>query len=240
MTLSHQCPHLHTVNLSRCTGITDVGMRALSQGCPHLHSVNLRDCTSITNAGVVAFSEGCADLHTLDLSGCRDISDASMVALSRGCPYLHTVNLSGCQGLTNAGMTEGCACLHTVNISGCNRIVDELIVVLSRRRARFIRDWNLRQLSGSILPLYMHRSVLKDEGLLKDLYEGALTAPPNPDKVTTRPDMLYRWECHLMTGQGNSMPCFIILEIKTVEKEQVLSHITGRSRQGMQQCGIGL
>ena len=74
---------LHTLRLSKCTGMTDVSGLA---GCASLHTLDLSWCSRVTDVSALA---GCASLHTLDLSWCSRVTDVSALA---GSANLHTLH----------------------------------------------------------------------------------------------------------------------------------------------------
>ena len=80
------CRYLQSINLSRCLGITDIGVSALGHGCGQLQSIDLSSCTSITDIGVSALGHGCGQLQSINLSYCENITDIGVSALrDRNC-----------------------------------------------------------------------------------------------------------------------------------------------------------
>ena len=54
--------YLLSINLSKCQGITDIGLSALGRGCGQLHTINLSGCGSITDVGLSALTERCPSI----------------------------------------------------------------------------------------------------------------------------------------------------------------------------------
>ena len=55
--------------------------QALGRGCGQLQSINLTRCTNVTDAGVSALGRGCGQLQRINLSGCYEVTDVGVSAL---------------------------------------------------------------------------------------------------------------------------------------------------------------
>ena len=96
-------PFLHTLDMSRCTGITNVSALA------GIHTLYMSWCTGITDVSALA------GIHTLDMYGCTRITDVSALA------GIHTLYMYGCIRVTVVSALAG---IHTLNISDCAGITD--------------------------------------------------------------------------------------------------------------------
>ena len=92
---------LHTLNLSGCSGVTNVSTLA---GCTSLHTLNLSN-TNIDDEALKELAK-LPNLHTLNLSGCSGVTNVSTLA---GCASLHTLDLTGCYSVTDVSALAGCA-----------------------------------------------------------------------------------------------------------------------------------
>jgi len=117
-----QHPLLTNLDLAWCSGITDVGLKALR--CPLLSTLYLSS-TSITDAGLEDLQ--CPLLTTLNLSGCKDITDAGLAALQ--CPLITTLDLSWCTEITSLGVLQ-CPLLTNVDLRSCSEITDAGLAAL--------------------------------------------------------------------------------------------------------------
>ena len=83
------------LDLSGCTGITDVGFRHLAQACSNLQQLRLQLCDQpgLTAAGIASIAECMPSLVSLDLSGCRQVTSDTIVAIATGCPHLRSILL---------------------------------------------------------------------------------------------------------------------------------------------------
>jgi hypothetical protein len=84
---------LHTLNLSYCTGFTNVDALAAD---PALNTLNLWGCTALTTVDALA---GAAALHTLDLYDCIGLTSVDALGAT---PAMQTLILTNCYGLTNS------------------------------------------------------------------------------------------------------------------------------------------
>ena len=71
--MSRQCINLSDLNISGCTGITDVGLREVALNCSHLEILIMSSCHTIEGGGLVSIAECCPKLRKLDLSHCRRV-----------------------------------------------------------------------------------------------------------------------------------------------------------------------
>jgi Leucine Rich repeat len=119
--------YLKSVNLSRCRGITDMGVSALGDGCGQLQTINLNRCEGVTDMVVSALGGGCGQLQSVNLSHYRGITDMGVSALGHGCRKLQTINLSHCRGITDmvvSALDHGCGQLQSIDLSHCRGITD--------------------------------------------------------------------------------------------------------------------
>ena len=65
---------IHTLDISRCTRITDAGLAHLTG----IHTLTMRGCARITNAGLAHLT----GIHTLNMSLCDRITNAGLAHLT--------------------------------------------------------------------------------------------------------------------------------------------------------------
>ncbi|EGZ15871.1 hypothetical protein PHYSODRAFT_509241 [Phytophthora sojae] len=82
--LSRYSPQLRELDVSDCTGVTDMGLLALTGAtmAGTLRSLWLRNVADITETGVSWLAEKCTKLMLLDLTGCPKIRSFSIKALA--------------------------------------------------------------------------------------------------------------------------------------------------------------
>ena len=90
---------LHTLDLSNCSGVSDVSALA---SCANLHTLKLTGCFAVVDVSALA---SCSSLHTLDLSGCKGLANVSELA---GCASLHTLKLSRCAEVRDVSALASC------------------------------------------------------------------------------------------------------------------------------------
>lgn len=93
---------VHTLDLTRCSEISDVSMLG------HIHTLILSGCEKISDVSALG------NVHTLDLTCCR-IRDVSMLGRN------HTLILAGCSGIKDVSTLGG---VHTLDLTGCDQIKD--------------------------------------------------------------------------------------------------------------------
>ena len=128
------CHHLTSIDLSGCSGISDIGVSAIAACCHHLTSINLKRCPSISDIGVSAIAERCRHLTSIDLRGCGRISDIGVSALAEGCHHLTSIKIRYCDGVSDIGVSALAAgCCHLISIKLGGRISDIGLSALTER-----------------------------------------------------------------------------------------------------------
>ncbi|KAH8607483.1 putative leucine rich repeat protein (LRRP) [Trypanosoma vivax] len=106
---------LRTLGLSHCTGITDVSpLSELSS----LRTLGLSHCTGITDVSPLSVL---SSLRMLDLSHCTGITDVSPLS---ELSSLRTLDLSHCTGITDVSPLSELSSLRTLDLSHCTGITD--------------------------------------------------------------------------------------------------------------------
>ena len=123
---------LMEIRLQFCSGLTDIGIVALSRHCRLLRLIDLRSC-AITDVSVEAIAANSLDIRTLDLSWCGSISDASIELLSR-CRHLEKLLLVWCSHLTDRTLAalSRMPSLATVEVQGCHLMHEHAVRELRR------------------------------------------------------------------------------------------------------------
>jgi len=89
---SSNCPYMQILGLSE-TQITDQALRYIVRFCPDLHTLDLSHCKQITDVGVICIAEAYREnLRNLHLEGCHQATDASLPAIARNCPNLKEIH----------------------------------------------------------------------------------------------------------------------------------------------------
>ncbi|KAJ9664148.1 hypothetical protein H2198_000366 [Neophaeococcomyces mojaviensis] len=97
---THASDRLTSLDLTRCTTITDTGFSYWGQTSikfTKLHTLVLADCTYLSDQAIIYLttSAGTALRH-LDLSFCCALSDTSTEVIALGCPKLEFLDMSFC------------------------------------------------------------------------------------------------------------------------------------------------
>ena len=93
-TVLRACTRLHELNLAR-TRITIDTLSVIASDCPHLETLNLSGCDGVTDGGLTALSRGQLrdTLAHLDLTACKQITDAGVRTVVSKCHALETLLL---------------------------------------------------------------------------------------------------------------------------------------------------
>ena len=122
------CPHLQSIDLSKCSNMTESMLSLLAARCPDLRSIKLPKSTlCVTCVSMTAIATNCLHLKSIDFSHNTLLSDIELVSVARGCSDLRTVSLRGCNEVTHEGLSQLiklCSHLETLDLSDCFGIRD--------------------------------------------------------------------------------------------------------------------
>ncbi|KAK0906313.1 hypothetical protein LTR57_017846 [Friedmanniomyces endolithicus] len=123
----HASSRLTSLDLTRCTSISDAGFHAWgSARFPLLRRLVLADCTYLSDQAIVGIVGGCRGLKVLDLSFCCALSDTATEVLALGLPRLEGLNMAFC-GSAVGDNSLRCIGLHLLelrhlSVRGCVRV----------------------------------------------------------------------------------------------------------------------
>ncbi|KAF2077073.1 hypothetical protein CYY_001640 [Polysphondylium violaceum] len=135
--IAFQCQFINTINLSKCTNISDTGVIELSK-CKFLKKVNLSYCSKITNASIIKLSLGCPMLKEILLKECVNVGEIGILSISTYCKRLESLDVSMCPNVTElaiVGIGRECLLLNSLEamgISGKGNIDNGVIEVAVR------------------------------------------------------------------------------------------------------------
>ena len=95
--------HQH-VEMSHCTRITDIGLRALTIKSPNLQTLHMDGLTRIQGAGMGALAASCSTLTSLSLASCGQFEDWTYLAVAHGSPHLRHLNLNNCPKVSDEAL----------------------------------------------------------------------------------------------------------------------------------------
>jgi F-box and leucine-rich repeat protein 2/20 len=84
--------------------IGDQCLAALGQYCPNLESLNIHRCSKITDAGIHALVTGTPKLRDLNIDHCHLLTDVSLRTIVQLCPELQRLSAFACYKLTRVGL----------------------------------------------------------------------------------------------------------------------------------------
>ncbi|KAK5945329.1 hypothetical protein PMZ80_002533 [Knufia obscura] len=97
---THAASRLQSLDLTRCTTITDTGFSYWGQTVvkfTRLQKLVLADCTYLSDQAIIYLTTAAGQaLRHLDLSFCCALSDTSTEVISLGCPNLEMLDMSFC------------------------------------------------------------------------------------------------------------------------------------------------
>ena len=169
-TLGHS-GQLHSVTLSSCRLITDLGLTKFATSCTHLEHLNLSFCTQLTDNAIRSMAFCCKYLTTLNVCSCPLLTDMSLQYLSGVCKYLYEIDISYCPLITDKGtkyLRRNCQYLKRVILIECPNIsraaIDKLQLSVPHVQFQFLEqtaNWYERLLS------LLHQSILSHTRVLE-------------------------------------------------------------------------
>ncbi|KAJ4968632.1 hypothetical protein NE237_015333 [Protea cynaroides] len=129
-TIGNNCKHLVEIGLSKCTGVTDLGIEMLVPGLAGLKILDLTCCHLITDVALSAIADSCKNLLCLNLESCTLITYMGLGRLGSCCPLLEELDLTDCLGVNDAGLEQLSRCLELVclKLGLCANISDKGLI----------------------------------------------------------------------------------------------------------------
>lgn len=140
--LGLNCPRLSEVYLPNVpsqngTGITDVGIEAISSGCHQIRALDLTNLNNISNDALGALSKGCKQLEIIRLVG-TNVTDQGVWMLVLGCSSLQRIDLDGLKSqirnLSLEALAINCR-LHSLHLTDTKVSDDGIIAMVQRQRS---------------------------------------------------------------------------------------------------------
>ncbi|KAK0666004.1 hypothetical protein QBC41DRAFT_305646 [Cercophora samala] len=106
--LAHVTPHLEGLSLSNLVQVTDSALEPILASCPNLTHLDLEDLTHLSNSLLdnhLARAACAKKLEHLSISGCDSISDAGMLPVFQSCTNLNSVIMDNTR-ISNLTLTE--------------------------------------------------------------------------------------------------------------------------------------
>ncbi|GMF37718.1 unnamed protein product [Phytophthora lilii] len=123
-------PHpLIRIDLSS-TNVCDIGVSVLASACCQLESINLSKCSQITDYATEALASRCFQLKVLLLANTRGITDRTLSALAFTKIPLEVLDLSGNTRVTDDGLLvlcTSCQQLQELRLKGCDRLSQKVV-----------------------------------------------------------------------------------------------------------------
>ncbi|XP_076460121.1 uncharacterized protein LOC143293096 [Babylonia areolata] len=161
-------PNLHTVDLSRCCFLTDVGVGAVGEHCVKLRRFSLVQCPQVTGRGLQSFIDNSACVEYINLSGCSGLTEDDLVNLATHCKEIKYFMLDMMYHLrdrTVAMIARSCPGLLQLNVQMSWRLTDHCIHVLGEfcPHLESLQVMNCQQISESSLAKLRERNVCIDK-----------------------------------------------------------------------------
>ncbi|KAI5075317.1 hypothetical protein GOP47_0009393 [Adiantum capillus-veneris] len=119
------CKNLEGISLSKCKGVTDLGLSAAVAGCPNLKSIDLTCCREVTDIGLSSIASSCKGLVSLKLESCGNFTEHGLQMLCSSCELLEELDVTD-SGLNDAGLKGIARCnrLKALKLGVCEEIHD--------------------------------------------------------------------------------------------------------------------
>ncbi|XP_057439331.1 F-box/LRR-repeat protein 3 isoform X2 [Lotus japonicus] len=128
---------LKCLSIIRIDGVrvSDFILQTIGTNCKSLVELGLSKCTGVTDIGITQIVSGCGNLKMIDLTCCRYVSDAAISAIADSCPYLVCLKLESCDMVTENGLYRlgsNCLLLEELDLTDCSGMNDTALKYLSR------------------------------------------------------------------------------------------------------------
>ncbi|KAF8561848.1 hypothetical protein P879_08472 [Paragonimus westermani] len=125
------CLHLTTLEIARCSAVTDIGLTAIARACNKLEKLDLEDCGLVTDTTLAKLAVHCPHLNNLILSHCDQITDEGIARLAEGLcgpDQLQELAMDNCPLLTDTALEHlgsNCRRLQRLDLYDCQQITKQ-------------------------------------------------------------------------------------------------------------------
>ncbi|KAJ1417153.1 Leucine-rich repeat [Sesbania bispinosa] len=125
-TIGINCKSLVELGLSKCIGVTNMGIMQLVSGCGNLKILDLTCCRFITDAAISTIADSCPDLACLKLESCDMVTENGLYQLGSSCLLLEELDLTDCSGMNDIALKylSRCSELVRLKLGLCTNISD--------------------------------------------------------------------------------------------------------------------
>ncbi|CAL8091215.1 unnamed protein product [Calicophoron daubneyi] len=125
------CVNLTTLEIARCSAVTDIGLTAIARVCTKLEKLDLEDCGLVTDSTLAQLAVHCPRLNNLILSHCDQITDDGIARLAEGLcgsDQLQELAMDNCPLLTDTALEHlgtNCHRLQRLDLYDCQLITKQ-------------------------------------------------------------------------------------------------------------------
>ncbi|XP_061371972.1 F-box/LRR-repeat protein 3 [Gastrolobium bilobum] len=125
-TIGTNCKSLVELGLSKCIGVTNMGIMQLVSGCGNLKILDLTCCRFITDAAISTIADSCPDLVCLKLESCDMVTESFLYQLGSSCLLLEELDLTDCSGINDIALKylSRCSEIVRLKLGLCTNISD--------------------------------------------------------------------------------------------------------------------
>ncbi|WOL09228.1 EIN3-binding F-box protein 1-like [Canna indica] len=128
---------LRFISITSCSGLTDLGLKAISKGSPLLKQLHLRRSCYLSDVGLTAFAETARALENLHLEDCNRFTLIGVLtALSKCNPELKSLALVRCLGIKDISscpiQLPACMSLRSLTIRDCPGVTSASLQVVGK------------------------------------------------------------------------------------------------------------
>lgn len=193
---------LQSLDMSKCSNVTDVAVGAVARGCPGLVRLDLSECVKITDWSLAELGKRCPRLQDLSVRLCADITDGGIAALLAGrtATPLPPGPLSPLSPLTPASPAGGdrrsppsspppAVSLSRLDVSWCDRLTDAALEQIGSHCPNL-----------TVLKISFAGRLVTDRGILGLLAGGNGDDEPVPGRGEHPLRVLEAAMCHSLTS----------------------------------------
>ncbi|KAF2224275.1 hypothetical protein BDZ85DRAFT_260666 [Elsinoe ampelina] len=153
---------LKHLDLSRCRGVTDIGLRVCVNNLENIEGLQLSKCSTLTDASLDDLIPTMPNLTHLDLEELDQLTNGSLQTLANSpcAPHLRHLSISYCENLGDTGMLpvlKSCTALESLDMD--NTRISDLVLAAA---ASMVRSRSSRTTDAHSKPVPSLRLVAYD------------------------------------------------------------------------------
>ncbi|KAK6927159.1 Leucine-rich repeat [Dillenia turbinata] len=127
--IGNWCASLVELSLSKCSGVTDVGLCSIVETQKELKKLDITCCRWISYISIDSNTRSCTSLTSLRMESCTQVSKEAFVLIGKCCPFLEELDVTDNE-IDDEGLKSisSCSKLCSLKVGICLNVTDQGLI----------------------------------------------------------------------------------------------------------------